>query len=166
MQFQPGKQEEMFSSLYSQAWRPNSLFPVARPRQVFDHRRSINQSHSNSQSMNQTPNYVCRDKADVIPWAETCGQIRPLIEEKDGAAAEVHHLEITDAKLHYHERTDEIYYVLGGQGRMRLDASEIELREGVVVYVPRGVKHKAWGNLKVLVVCIPRGVLHDVHEVE
>jgi len=116
--------------------------------------------------MNQTPNYVCRDKADVIPWAETCGQIRPLIEEKDGAAAEVHHLEITDAKLHYHQRTDEIYYVLGGQGRMRLDASEIELREGVVVYVPRGVKHKAWGNLKVLVVCIPRGVLHDVHEVE
>ena len=116
--------------------------------------------------MNQTPNYIRRDKADVSPWAETCGQIRPLIEEKDSAAAEVHHLEITDAKLHYHQRTDEIYYVLGGQGRMRLDASEIELREGVVVYVPRGVKHKAWGNLKVLVVCIPRGVLHDVHEVE
>jgi len=116
--------------------------------------------------MNQTPNYIWRDQEDVIPWTETCGQIRPLIEEKDGAAAEVHHLEITDAKLHYHQRTDEIYYVLGGQGRMRLDASEIELREGVVVYVPRGVKHKAWGNLKVLVVCIPRGVLHDVHEVE
>jgi len=115
--------------------------------------------------MNQTPSYIRRDKADVTPWAETCGQIRPMIEEKDGAAAEVHHLEITDAKLHFHQRTDEIYYVLGGQGRMQLDGSEIELREGVVVYVPRGVKHKAWGNLKVLVVCIPRGVLHDVHEV-
>jgi len=56
-----------------------------------------------------------RDVAEVKPWAETCGQIRPLIEEKDGAAAEVHHLEITDAKLHYHERTDEIYYVMGGR---------------------------------------------------
>ena len=116
--------------------------------------------------MNQTSNCIWRDKADVIPWAETCGQIRPIIEEKDSAAAEVHHLEIIDAKLHYHERTDEIYYVLGGQGRMQLDASEIELREGVVVYVPRGVKHRAWGDLKVLVVCIPRGVLHDVHEIE
>jgi len=113
----------------------------------------------------QKPNCFWRDKADVAPWAETCGQIRPLIEEKDNAAAEIHHLEITDAKLHYHQRTDEIYYVIGGQGRMRLDDSEIELREGVVVYVPRGVKHRAWGNLKVLVVCIPRGVLHDVHEV-
>ena len=30
----------------------------------------------------------------------------------------------------------------------------------------RGLKHKAWGNLKVLVVCIPRGVLNDVHELE
>ncbi len=116
--------------------------------------------------MNQTLTYIRRDQADVIPWAETCGQIRPLIEEKDSAAAEVHHLEIADAKLHYHERTDEIYYVIVGQGRMQLDGSEIELSEGVVVYVPRGVKHKAWGNLKVLVVCIPRGVLHDVHEIQ
>ena len=49
---------------------------------------------------------------------------------------------------------------------MRLDGAEIELHKGVVVYVPRGLKHKAWGNLKVLVVCIPRGVLNDVHELE
>src|SRR5206468_8511272 len=102
--------------------------------------------------MNPSTPVLRRHLSEIQPWAENCGQIRPLIEEKDGAAAEVHHLEITDAKLHYHERTDEIYYVLDGAGRMRLDASEIDLREGVVVYVPRGVKHKAWGNLKVLVI--------------
>ena len=109
--------------------------------------------------------WLRRHPSEITPWTETCGQIRPLIEEKDGAAAEVHHLEITDAKLHYHERTDEIYYVLDGEGWMRLDDEEIELHSGVTVYVPRGVKHRAWGKLKVLVVCIPRGVLHDVHEV-
>ena len=48
---------------------------------------------------------------------------------------------------------------------MQLHETEIELSEGLVVYVPRGVKHRAWGKLKVLVVCIPRGVLNDVHEV-
>lgn len=164
MEVQPGKQEVQLSGF--QVWRPHSIFPVARLGHVFDHGRQHQSSHSNSQSMNPTPNYFRRDLVDVIPWAETCGQIRPLIEEKDSAAAEVHHLEITDAKLHYHERTDEVYYVLGGQGRMQLDDIEIELREGVIVYVPRGVKHKAWGNLKVLVVCIPRGVLHDVHEID
>ena len=110
--------------------------------------------------------FLRREVTEIKPWAETCGQIRPLLEEQDGAAAEVHHLEITDAKLHYHERTDEIYYVLDGSGRMQLDDAQIELHKDVVVYVPRGMKHRAWGNLKVLVVCIPRGVLHDVHEVE
>ncbi len=115
--------------------------------------------------MNTASSCIRRRPSDVKPWTETCGQIRPLIDENDGAAAEVHHLEITDAKLHYHERTDEIYYVLSGQGRMVLDDTEIELSKDVVVYVPRGMKHRAWGDLKVLVVCIPRGVLSDVHEV-
>ena len=110
--------------------------------------------------------FLRRDPVDVEPWAETCGQIRPLIEERDGAAAEVHHVEIQDAKLHYHEKTDEVYYVIDGEGTMVLDDEEIELHKGVVVYVPRGVKHKAVGRLTVLTVCIPRGVLHDVHEVE
>ena len=116
--------------------------------------------------MNPSMIFLRRDVADVQPWAETCGQIRPLLEEKDNAAAEVHHLQISNAKLHYHQRTDEIYYVLDGQGQMRLDDEEIELHRDVVVYVPRGVKHKAWGNLTVLVVCVPRGVLNDVHELE
>ena len=112
------------------------------------------------------PKFLRRDPADITPWAETCGQIRPLIEEQDEAAAEVHHVEIHDARLHYHERTDEFYYVIAGRGTMTLDDEEIELHPGVVVYVPRGVKHKAVGDLTVLTVCIPRGVLHDVHEVE
>ena len=116
--------------------------------------------------MNPSTPFLRRDVTEIRPWTETCGQIRPLIEDRDGAAAEVHHLEITDAKLHYHERTDEIYYVLDGKGQMRLGDEQIELHKDVTVYVPRGVRHRAWGDLKVLVVCIPRGVLNDVHEVE
>ncbi len=110
--------------------------------------------------------FIRRDPAEVEPWAETCGAIRCLIEESDEAAAEVQVVEIHDAKLHYHQRTDEIYYVIDGQGTMILDDEEIELHQGVVVYVPRGVKHKAFGKLTVLTVCIPRGVFDDVHELE
>src|SRR5437868_1490467 len=96
--------------------------------------------------------YLRRDPADIAPWAETCGEIRFLIDERDRAAGDVCLVEITEAKLHYHERTDEFYYVVEGHGRMRLDEEEIELHKGVVVYVPRGVKHKAWGKLKALIV--------------
>ncbi len=110
--------------------------------------------------------FLRRDPAEVTPWAETCGQVRPLIEEQDEAAGEILHVEIDHAKLHYHKQTDEFYYVIDGSGRMVLDDEEIELHKGVVVYVPRGVKHKAIGKLTVLTVCIPRGVLHDVHKLE
>lgn len=113
-----------------------------------------------------TARFLRRDPAAATPWAETCGQIRCLVEEKDGAAAEVHHVEISEAKLHYHERTDEFYYVIDGTGTMTLDGEEIELHKGVVVYIPRGVKHKARGDLTILTVCIPAGVLNDIHEVE
>ena len=116
--------------------------------------------------MSTVTRFLRRDPAEIEPWTETCSQIRTVIDEQDEAAAEVHHVEIQDAKLHYHEHTDEFYYVIDGQGTMVLDDEEIELHQGVVVYVPRGVKHKAVGKLTVLTVCIPRGVLHDVHEVE
>ena len=107
-----------------------------------------------------------RDPAEVAPWAETCGQIRPLVEEHDEAAAEVHHVEIDHAKLHYHAKTDEFYYIIDGEGTMVLDDDVISVHKGMVVYVPRGMKHKAVGKLTVLTICIPRGVLDDIHEME
>ena len=116
--------------------------------------------------MTATTHFLRRDPAEIEPWAETCGQIRCLVEEKDGAAGEVHHVRIHDAKLHYHARTDEFYYIISGHGKMILDDEEIEVHPGVVVYIPRGIKHKAVGELTVLTVCIPRGVLDDVHELE
>jgi mannose-6-phosphate isomerase-like protein (cupin superfamily) len=116
--------------------------------------------------MSVATKFLRRDPIDVEPWAETCGQIRPLIEEQDGAAAEVHLVEIDNARLHYHASTDEVYYIVDGTGSMVLDDEQIEVHRGVVVYVPRGVRHKAIGKLTVLTVCMPRGVLNDIHEVE
>ena len=61
----------------------------------------------------------------------------------------------------------EIYHgIIDGEGKLVLDDEEVAVKKGVVVYVPRGVKHKAVGDLTVLTVCIPRGVLDDVHEVD
>jgi mannose-6-phosphate isomerase-like protein (cupin superfamily) len=117
-------------------------------------------------TMKTAARFLRRDPDDVVPWKETCGEIRCLIEEKDGASAEVHQVHVHDAKLHYHERTDEVYYVISGSGTMVLDDEEISLQPGVVVYVPRGVRHKAKGDLTVLLVCLPPGVMGDIHELE
>lgn len=116
--------------------------------------------------MSLSTKFIRRDPALIEPWAETCGAIRCLIEESDQAAAEIHQVQIEDAKLHYHKNTDEFYYVIDGKGTLIMDDEEVALHKGVVVYVPRGVKHKAVGKLTVLTICIPRGVLQDVHELE
>jgi mannose-6-phosphate isomerase-like protein (cupin superfamily) len=58
-------------------------------------------------------------------------------------AAEVHHVEIENAKLHYHAKTDEVYYIIDGQGTMVLDDETIEIHRGVVVYVPRGSQRRS-----------------------
>src|SRR5690242_19923306 len=93
-----------------------------------------NPDHSSQEScMITSSKFLRRDPNEVAPWAETCGQIRPLIEEHDEAAAEVHHVEISHAKLHYHAKTDEIYYIIDGKGSMVLDDEEIEVHKGVVV---------------------------------
>jgi mannose-6-phosphate isomerase-like protein (cupin superfamily) len=76
--------------------------------------------------MSTATRFLRRDPAEIVPWAETCGQIRTVIHEQDEAAAEVHHVEIQDAKLHYHQRTDEFYYVIDGEGTMILDDEEID----------------------------------------
>ncbi len=55
--------------------------------------------------MNPSPIFLRPDVADVQLWAETCRQSRMLAGEKDGAAPEVHHLQITSAKMDYHQRT-------------------------------------------------------------
>mgnify|MGYP006163292041 CR=1 FL=1 len=60
--------------------------------------------------------FIRRDPAKVEPWAETGGVIRCLIEESDAAATEVHRVEIENAKLHYHKRTDEFHDLIDGQG--------------------------------------------------
>ena len=91
--------------------------------------------------MTNTQSFLRRDVTGVQPWTETCGQIRPVLEEKDGAAAEVHHLEITNAKLHYHERTDEIYYVLIGKGIMTIDGKSFDVVPGAAVLTRPGSSH-------------------------
>src|SRR5579862_6501166 len=87
---------------------PNSSAKLKPQRRTFPMNSTTRSAASAS--------FLRRDPADVAPWAETCGQIRPLIEERDGAAAEVHQVEIHDAKLHYHAKTDEIYYIIDGTG--------------------------------------------------
>lgn len=60
---------------------------------------------------------------------------------------------------HFHPQTEEIYYFLGGSGRMRLGEREDEVRAGDCVVIAPGVPHKLWntgnGELTLLCCCVP-----------
>lgn len=43
---------------------------------------------------------------------------------------------------HYHPRTEEIYYILTGRGRMRIGEEEREVGPGDGVAIPPGVPHR------------------------
>ncbi len=60
---------------------------------------------------------------------------------------------------HYHPVTEELYYFVGGAGRMRLGGQEAEVRTGDCVVIPPGTRHKLWNPgpeaLVLLCCCAP-----------
>jgi mannose-6-phosphate isomerase-like protein (cupin superfamily) len=60
---------------------------------------------------------------------------------------------------HYHPLTEELYYFVGGSGRMRLGADEAEVRAGDCVVIMPGTPHKLWNPgpepLVLLCCCAP-----------
>ncbi len=90
---------------------------------------------------------------------------------KDGSTIrELHHTEVqslAEATLeveqaterHYHRLTEEIYFVLKGQGRMEVNGDVTHVRPGDAVLIPAGAWHQLENNgtseLRILCCCAP-----------
>lgn len=48
--------------------------------------------------------------------------------------------------LHYHQGTEHFFFVLGGRGRIEIEGESYELREGTIVWVAEGDKHKLYAD--------------------
>ncbi|MBN2550394.1 MAG: cupin domain-containing protein [Anaerolineales bacterium] len=61
--------------------------------------------------------------------------------------------------LHYHQVCEETYYILRGQGRMRLDEQTFDLHPGEAVVVLPGQRHQIFNHqtedLEFLAICAP-----------
>ncbi|HOX39792.1 MAG TPA: cupin domain-containing protein [Candidatus Brocadiia bacterium] len=106
----------------------------------------------------ERPKAIIRHEEDCRSERSTCGWRHLLISSQDAAdkpAAWVHAVDIDGAKEHYHKAGTEIYYVLEGEGSIRLDGEDHPIRKGSVVHIPPGIIHGAKGRMRVLVVGIP-----------
>ena len=91
-------------------------------------------------------------------------EIRELLSHRNSAIchqslAEAHLPIGTATQEHYHARTEEIYYLIQGQGRMRLGTEERDVKAGDAIAIPPGQRHKLWNTgaepLRLLCCCSP-----------
>ena len=113
------------------------------------------------------PRTLVRHEGGTPRERSTCGWRDRLISREDVGlhpAAWAHAVDIDGAKLHYHRRSTELYYVLDGAGVVLLNGIEHEVRAGSLVHIPPGVVHGARGRMRVLVVGIPDIADDDYYE--
>ena len=87
----------------------------------------------------KTPFVGYLDQTDPIPCPY--GDVRRVVTGGAGGVANVHVVSVTRGAPHLHTGYDEVYYVLGGSGRVTLGEETVAVRPGAVVVVPAGLAH-------------------------
>ena len=103
--------------------------------------------------------------AAAMPFTTKDGsEIRELLAHRNSS---IRQQSLAEARLpagastqeHYHARTEEIYFITAGRGRMRLDGELAEVKAGDAIAIPPGCKHKLWNTggetLTLLCCCAP-----------
>jgi mannose-6-phosphate isomerase-like protein (cupin superfamily) len=88
-----------------------------------------------------------------------CGIARRAFQDVAEFPATIHVTEISaDARLHYHRRLTETYYILecGPDAKLQLDEEIIPVHPGLCILIRPGVRHRAIGRMKVLIVVLPK----------
>ena len=102
---------------------------------------------------------------EVAPFITKDGsEIRELLAHRNSA---IRNQSLAEARLpagastqeHFHPKTEEIYYITHGTGRMRIEGETREVRAGNAIAIPPGHKHKLWNTgpetLRLLCCCAP-----------
>ena len=102
---------------------------------------------------------------NVAPFVTKDGsEIRELLAHRNST---IRNQSLAEARLapgastqeHYHPKTEEIYYITHGTGRIRIDAELRDVRAGDAIAILPGCKHKLWNTgpdaLRLLCCCAP-----------
>jgi mannose-6-phosphate isomerase-like protein (cupin superfamily) len=113
---------------------------------------------------------IARD--DVRPFVGDDGAIvRELASPRNSSLtrhslAEIRHPPGTASQEHFHTEAEEVYYVVEGQGGVRVDGETRPIGPGDVVIIAPGERHKVWAegesDLVLLVTCAPAYSVDEV----
>jgi mannose-6-phosphate isomerase-like protein (cupin superfamily) len=110
-------------------------------------------------NLNDAPPFMTKDGSEI----------RELLAHRNSA---IRHQSLAEARLppggstqeHYHARTEEIYFITAGHGRMRIDDEVAEVKAGDAIAIPPGKKHKLWNigeETLILLCCCAPGYEHS-----
>lgn len=108
--------------------------------------------------------YELVDFAEIPGVPCPCGIARRAFADVADFPGTIHVTEISaNAKTHYHKRLTETYFFLQCEddARMQLDDEVLPVRPGQCVMIRPGVRHRAIGQMKVLIVVYPKFDPHD-----
>jgi mannose-6-phosphate isomerase-like protein (cupin superfamily) len=98
------------------------------------------------------------DLNSIPPVDCPCGIARRALADRDEFPGTIHLTSIRrDACKHYHRRQTEVYVVLecAAGAAIELDQEVHPVAPMTTVLIPPGVRHRAVGEMKVLIVCTP-----------
>jgi mannose-6-phosphate isomerase-like protein (cupin superfamily) len=103
--------------------------------------------------------YEIADFATVPGVPCPCGTARRALGDVADFPGTIHRTEISaNARLHYHKRLTETYYILecDENAKMQLDDDLVPLKPGVLILIRPGTRHRAIGKMTVLIVVLPK----------
>ena len=103
--------------------------------------------------------YELADFSRIAGVSCPCGTARRAFADVADFPGTVHVTEICeDARLHYHKTLTETYYFLEchDDARMQLDDEIIPVRPGMCIMIRPKTRHRAIGNMKVLILVLPK----------
>ncbi len=89
------------------------------------------------QNINRVPSFTTKDGSEI----------RELLAHRNSS---IRNQSLAEARLpsgasttpHYHPRTEEIYYIISGRGRMRIDGNTRDVGPGDAIAIPPGQTHQ------------------------
>lgn len=105
-------------------------------------------------NLNDLPGFATKDGSEI----------RELLAHRNSA---IRNQSLAEARVpvggstmeHYHGRTEEIYFITAGKGRIRIEGEYAEVKAGDAVAILPGKKHKLWNTgseiLRLLCCCAP-----------
>ena len=107
--------------------------------------------------------YTIKHLQEIPEARGNCGFRRPLLEAEEFDAATFTWLRVDNAREHYHQRITEFYYVLEGEGALKIDGQEVAVAPGTLVRIEPGTRHQALGSFRALLVATPAFTKDDMY---